>query len=64
VPNCGTQFRVPGHSAVKPAEAGLAKSVKVEFAGVAKSTWKCHVLYVPENGTSTNEFGAPAGGSE
>ena len=37
---CGTQLRVVGQSAVKPAAGGVANVVKVEFAGVAKSTWK------------------------
>ena len=39
-PNSGTQERVVGQRAVKPAAAGVAKVVKVELAGVAKSTWK------------------------
>jgi hypothetical protein len=40
VPDCGTQLRVVEHKSEKPAAAGLAKSVKLEFAGVTKSTWK------------------------
>ena len=35
--SCGTQARVVGHSSVKPAAGGLAKRVKVELAGTAKS---------------------------
>ena len=33
-PDCGTQARVVGQSEVNPAARGLAKVVKVEFAGV------------------------------
>ena len=40
VPDCGTQLRVVGHSSVYPAAGAVANSVNVEFAGVAKSTWK------------------------
>ena len=36
----GTHARVVGQSCVNPAAAGDAKRVKVEFAGVPKSTWK------------------------
>ena len=38
--SCGTQARVAGQSCVKPPRPGVAKRVKVEFAGVAKSAWK------------------------
>ncbi len=38
IPDCGTQARVVGQSAVKPAAGGVANVVKVEFAGVVKST--------------------------
>ena len=44
VPSWGTQLRVVGHSNEKPAAAGLEKRVNVEFAGVAKSTWKWKTL--------------------
>ena len=39
-PSSGTQFRLPEQSVVKPAAAGEANNVKVEFAGMAKSAWK------------------------
>ena len=39
-PDSGTQERVLEQSWVKPAAAGVAKVVKVELDGIAKSTWK------------------------
>jgi hypothetical protein len=41
---CGTHERVVPQSTVKPAAGEDAASVKVEFAGVAKSTWKRNTL--------------------
>ncbi len=40
----------------------VAARVKVEAAGLPKSTWKRQRGHVALNPTSTNGFGAPAGG--
>src|SRR5258708_38252015 len=61
VPDCGMQ--VPPPQSVENAATGMTVGpVKVELAGVAKSTWnlKRFRLLDPKN---TRKFGSPAGGA-
>src|SRR5258708_8409156 len=61
VPDCGMQ--VPPPQSVEKAATGMTVGpVKVELAGVAKSTWnlKRFRLLDPKN---TRKFGSPAGGA-
>src|SRR5260221_14603968 len=61
VPDCGMQ--VPPPQSVENAATGMTVGpVKVELAGVAKSTWNLKRIRLldPKN---TREFGPPAGGA-
>ena len=50
-------------SGVNAAGDMLAASVKVEFAGTAKSTWKRYSGHVPVLLEASHGFGLPAGGT-
>jgi hypothetical protein len=58
------QLSLPGHGAVNGAAPAIAIGpVKVEFPGLAKSTWNLQRFNAPESGSMfARKFGEPAGG--
>src|ERR1700675_280851 len=61
-PTCGTQARVVGQRAVKAAGVSEPGEVKVELAGVVKSTWKRYSGQVELSPIAMKGAGEPAGG--
>src|SRR5436190_24273475 len=59
--SCGTQAPPP-QIGEKAAGVRVPPEVKVEFAGVAKSTWKRYSGQVELTPVLLNGFGAPTGG--
>src|SRR5258708_4060407 len=62
VPGWGTQPRAPLHSGVKAATGMLVGPVKVEFAGVEKSTWNLNIRRELDPKKIT-KLGEPMGGA-
>ena len=62
-PACGTQAPAePPQTTLNGSGVSVPPSVKVEFAGVVKSTWKRQSFQVGLVPISVNGFGAPPGG--